>query len=111
MLIEQLLQEKTYHLVTGKKFKKAKVKASSKAGNIRLLDKLVAELKTSGEITTNNAHAIKQPIRSEVTGSDETGWVSVWISRADELRLLYNRFSDGTIEVKFGRPRDIGYGH
>lgn len=112
MLIEELLQkEKTYKLVTGKKFKKAKVKAANKSGNIRLLDKLIVDLQTTGEITSNNAHAIKQPIRSEVTGTDVTGWVSVWVSRTDELRLLYQRYDDGTIEVKFGRPNDIGYGH
>lgn len=114
MLIEHLLEKtnnKTYNLHLGKKYKKTKVKMSNKPANIKTLDTLIKTLKDTGEITGHGVHRIKQPLPSEVTGRDETGWVVAWLSRADEWRLAYKRFGDNTIEVKIGKPKDIGYSH
>jgi hypothetical protein len=110
-ILKSLFESNTYNVVKSKKFNKLKIKYSNKKSNIKLLDSLVQELRDSGEITGHNAHRINQPISSEHAGKDVTGWVSVWISKTDDLRLAYNRFKDGTIEVKFGKASDIGYTH
>ena len=102
---------KTYNIVKSKKFNKLKIKYSNKKSNIQLLDQLVNRLRETGEITDHNSHAIKQPLPSDYYSKDIPGWVSVWISRSDDLRLIYNRFKDGSIEVKFGKAKDVGYDH
>ena len=107
----KLFESTSYNIVRSKKFNKLKIKYSNKKSNITLLDDLVKTLKDTGEITTHNAHRINQPIKSEHLQKDVTGWVSVWISKSDDLRLAYNRFKDGTIEIKFGKASDIGYTH
>lgn len=110
-LFTTLLETTEHKIVRSKKFLKMKIKYSNKKSNIELLDNLVGILRTTGEITSNNAHSIKQPIPSEHLDKNVTGWVSVWISKTDDLRLIYNRFKDGTIEIKFGKAKDVGYKH
>lgn len=110
-ILYHLFENQQYTVVRSKRFLKAKIKYSNKKSNISLLDELVSTLKDKGEITNHNSHKINQPLSSEHIGKDVKGWVSVWISKSDDLRLAYKRFDDGIIEVKFGKASDIGYKH
>jgi len=109
--LKGIFESKEYKIKKSKKFNKFKIKYSNKKSNIKLLDNLVKTLQKEGEIVDHGVHRINQPIYSEYTGGNETGWQSVYISKSDDLRLMYKRFNDGVIEVKFGKATDVGYTH
>lgn len=101
-----------FKIFYAKSVAKSKIKYINKPANIKALDKLITSLKQTGQITGNNAHRIQhEKLHSEYSGKDESGWVIAWLSRTDDLRLAYKKFDDRTIEVKFGKAKDIGYKH
>lgn len=106
----KLIESEGFKIHYNKSVKVTKIKASNKPANIKTFDKLVRVLKNEGRIQTNNVHRLKEKMHSEFTGKSEDGWSVAWVSRSDDLRIAYRKFGD-TIEVKFGKAKDIGYKH
>lgn len=110
VLIETIINEKN-ELTYSRKYRKLVTKNSSKPATIKALKSIIKQLEDDGKVEGHGTHRIRMPLRSEHTGKDETGWTVSYVSKADELRVGFLKHKDGTIEVKFGRPSDIGYKH
>ena len=90
----------------------AKLTKNSKKSDLNKIQNALEQLKNTGRVVDiGGIHAIGQPIYSEVTQTNIEGWKVIPISRANEIRLAYKNHGEGKVEVKFGRPSDIGYKH
>lgn len=101
-----------YNIVFAKNFNKLKLsKCINTPKRMIKIDDIIDELIDNGDITHSNVHTLKQKINSEYSGKKETGWKSIYISTRDDLRMVFKRFPDNSIEVKFGSAKDCGYKH
>lgn len=109
-LLEDIINE-DYKLFFSRKYKKAVAKNSSKPSTIKNLRSITNQLKKDGRVEGHGTHRINMPMRSEYTGTNETGWSVSYVSKSDDLRVGFLKHKDGVIEIRFGRASDIGYKH
>ena len=113
-----------YRLYYSSKYKKAIKRLRSKHALLKKIDQIEDDLKEGGELTNIHAgvHPISnQTLHSEYKNADLRGWKSVVVSMKDEVRLVFLLHDEEihpktkkpfrVVEIKLGKPKEIGYSH
>jgi len=113
-----------YRLYYSSKYKKALKKVRSQPAVLKKIDQIEDDLKAHGELKNvhSGIHLIANvALPSEYKQADLRGWRSVMLSKKNEIRLVFTLHDEEidpntkkpfrVVEIKLGRPSELGYTH